>query len=260
MACARAPVRPETSVACPTLPQPVLVTVEGAKLNELHEQFDLPDTPALWAAAPEDATAARYRIGVVAHLGPDIAPKTLLTRQIVVFTAGPQAREAQNGAAVLEGRVGTIVTPSCIDRLLFARQAARYPMLEHPTEFGAFVLRGNGRVRMYVSSMDLVGQKIRHEVTDRVRDDASHGFAVVAHLHNHPFLFDRHIGDRMWTTPDTLGDVSGALAPSLTDAEFFANTAAEIPLEGAWITTGLASIRILAADFPRLATHSGEAK
>ena len=46
---------------------------------------------------------------------------------------------------------------SCLEALLWERQAARYPMLEHPTEFGAFILRGDGRVRIYFSSADLVG-------------------------------------------------------------------------------------------------------
>lgn len=128
-------------------------------------------------------------------------------------------------------------------------------MLEHPTEFGAFVLKGRGRAHIYFSSMDLVGQKLRREVTERVVDDVAHGFVLVAHLHNHPFLLDRKIGDRMWTTADTLIDVAGALAPSLADAALWKSAATEMSLQAGWITNGFASSHLPASAFGRLAAH-----
>ena len=258
-ACAGSPAaEPEQPPAavCPTLPDPQEVVVAGAAVGERHERFDLGDAPALWQGAPEDAAALAYRRQIAGRLGDDLELHHLLARQRDVFAAGPQAREALNIGAVLEGRVGTFVVPGCIERLLFARQAARFPMVEHATEFGAFVLRRGDRVRLYVSSMDLVGQKIRRELTDRVRADVASGYRLVAHLHNHPFLTRRRVGDRMWTTAETLDDVAGALAPSLTDVQFFTNTIADgLPLEAAWITNGLDSIRIARRELGALVTH-----
>jgi hypothetical protein len=241
---------------CPPLPESQVVAVAGADAGERHERFDLGDGPAMWEGAREDAAAVAYRRQIGGRLGADLEPRNLLVRQREVFAGGSQARETLNIGAVLEGRVGTFVVPGCIERLLFARQAARFPMVDHATEFGAFVLRRGDRIRLYVSSMDRVGQKIRREVTERVRADVAGGYRLVAHLHNHPFLTHRRIGDRMWTTAETLADVAGALAPSLTDVQFFRNTVADgLPLEAAWITNGLDSIRIPARDFGALATH-----
>jgi hypothetical protein len=103
--------------------------------------------------------------------------------------------------------------------------------------------------------MDLVGQKIRHQVTDRVADDVAHGFVLVAHLHNHPFLLDRKVGDRMWTTPDTLADVAGALAPSLADARLWKSAAKEMAMHEGWITNGFASSHIPASAFALFGEH-----
>ncbi len=251
------PLRPTTGVAttCPRLPAPSLVAVAGATSDEVHERFDLPDAPELLRDAPADTIAARYRDGVIAHVGPDVSPRALIERQRRVFAASAFPRETINATAILEGRVGKFVTPSCLERILFARQAERYPMLERPTEFGAFILRRPGQVRVYMSSMDRVGQRLRREVREAVRSDVAGGFALVAHLHNHPFLFDRRVGDRMWTTADTIDDVAGGLSPSLSDVGFYKSTAEELPLEGAWLTNGFNSIRIRAAELAELVTH-----
>jgi hypothetical protein len=129
-------------------------------------------------------------------------------------------------------------------------------LIEHPTELSAFVLRGSGRVRVYFSTMDMVGQKIRGEVTDRVADDHAHGFHVLAHLHSHPFLFDRKVGDRMWTTQETIRDVAGTFAPSPADAELWNGAATELSIEGGWITNGIDSVRVPKSAFQKFAKTS----
>jgi hypothetical protein len=103
-------------------------------------------------------------------------------------------RESENTRLALDGKAGEPQSASCLEWRLFQRQAHRYPMLEHPTEFGAYILRGHGRLRVYVSGGDSVGGKLRHEVRDRVVADVANGFEPVAHLHNHPFMFDRKPG------------------------------------------------------------------
>lgn len=128
-------------------------------------------------------------------------------------------------------------------------------MLEHPAELGAFILRGPGGVRVHASSMDRVGQKIRSEVIAVVRADVARGFPSVAHLHNHPFLFDRRVGDRLWKTLDTIDHVAGALAPSLSAVQFARETAKELPLRAVRNTNGFTSVRIAAEEVPRLASH-----
>jgi hypothetical protein len=125
-------------------------------------------------------------------------------------------------------------------------------MLAHPTELGAWILRGRGRVRVYLSSADRIGQKLRSAVTDRVRADVGAGFALIAHVHNHPFMFDRTVGDRLFTTEATLHDVGGALAPSSNDVEAYRSMRRELGLEAAWITNGFDAIHLTAAELDGL--------
>jgi hypothetical protein len=230
---------------------PDVITVDGAAASEWHGRFDLPDTPHLWEPAEPDRVISQFRDVVRARLGGEADPRVLIERQRAIFAkmSSEWTGEATNATLVAEGRAGSIAPIGCLEAMLWKWQAARYPMLEHPTEFGAFVLRGNGRVRIYLSSADLVGQKIRGAITDRVRADASNGFQHLIHIHNHPFLFDRKVGDRMWTVEATREDVAGALVPSMTDVQFYRSLRNSHGLAEAWVTNGLHTSRFRAGEF-----------
>jgi hypothetical protein len=234
--------------------RPEVLGIDGSDTTEWHGKFDMPDQPRLWQAADMDTVISRFRDGVRLRLGPRIDAKSLIERQRAIFAElpGEWRGEAVNGSLVLEERVGSIGSTNCIEAMLWKWQAARYPMLEHPTEFGAFVLRRNGEVRIYLSSADMVGQRLRSGLIKLVEADVAAGFEVVAHSHNHPFLFDRRVGDRMWTTEATKADVAGALAPSMTDVQLFRALRSSIGLREAWITNGLESARFMADDFNKL--------
>lgn len=258
-ACGAAPEK--SAFAPPHRPSPSLgeslevIPVNEPRPGELHRLFDIEDTPELWAPLPDDDLIASYRARVTARLNGHISPLELLRRQRAVMEAigSERARgDAKNATLLLEGRAGAIGPAACLESLLFREQARRYPMLEHPSEFGAFILRGKGRVRVYFSSFESVGAKIRREVNERVRADETSGFEVLAHLHNHTFMFDRVPGDRMWTTPETVNDVGGALAPSTTDVHFYRSIREEVGIRGAWVTNGLHTARFAANDFDRL--------
>jgi hypothetical protein len=247
--------RPNAST-CELDVQPEVISVEEPKPGELNELFDLTDSPAWWAPAPTDPERERYRAALVARLGEEgLRQHALLERQRDVHLAmvgKPMRRESENTGRVLEGSAGQSSPASCLEWRLFQRQARRYPVLEHPTEFGAYILRGHGRLRVYLSGGDSVGGKLRREVRERVVADVAKGFEPVAHLHNHPFMFDRKPGDRMYTTEDSVNDIGGALAPSLTDVQAYRGMREHFGLKGAWLTNGLDSIHYTAEDFDRL--------
>jgi len=230
---------------------PEVLRIDEADASEWHGRFDLPDLPQVWEPAEPDDVISRFRDAVRGRLGMDVDARLLLERQRAIFAMmSPESRgEAANVTLLLEGRAGNITPIGCLEAMLWKWQAARYPMLEHPTEFGTFVLRGHGRVRVYLSSADLVGQRIRRVVTELVQADVVAGFQLLAHIHNHPFLFDREVGDRMWTVEATKEDVAGALAPSMTDVQFYRNVRGSLSLEEAWVTNGLHTSRFHAGEF-----------
>jgi hypothetical protein len=227
---------------------------EWSDSSEWHGKFDLRDQPGLWETAEPDTVISSFRQAVRLRVGAAIDAQALLKRQRDIFARLPAEwrGEATNGTLVLEGRVGEIGPINCLEAMLWKWQAMRYRMIDHPTEFGAFVLRRDGRVRVYMSSADLVGQRLRSAVTELVKADVTAGFALIAHIHNHPFLFDRNVGDRMWTTEATQADVAGALAPSMTDVQLYRNLRSTMGLREARITNGLQTSRFAAAEFDTL--------
>ena len=127
---------------------------------------------------------------------------------------------------------------TCLEMMLFRAQAERYPMVSHPTELGAFVLRRAGALRIVVSSSDQPGLKLRRTVIERIDADLDAGWSLLAHFHNHPFMFAKE-------------DIAGALAPSLSDVSVYRALARRAGLQAAWLTNGFETIR-LSADFARL--------
>jgi hypothetical protein len=246
------------TVACelPASPAELLPASKDPYPGELNEVFDLADAPEWWAPAPPDAERDRYRAALAARLGAQaLGHRALLERVHATHAAlagTPGGREAENTAHLLEGTAGSVGPISCLEWGMFQRQARRFPMVERPTEFGAYVLRGQGRIRIYLSGADRIGGRLSHEVRDRVMADIAKGFTPVAHAHNHPFMFDRKPGDRMWTTPETVNDVGGGVAPSLTDVQAFRRMRESFGLQGAWVTNGLDTGRYTAEDFDRL--------
>ncbi|QSQ25001.1 hypothetical protein JY651_08740 [Pyxidicoccus parkwayensis] len=248
---------PVVTCELPASPTELIPLPDEPYPGEQHEVFDLPDTPEWWAPAPPDAERERYRAALAARLGGEqsLGHRALLERVHATHAAlvgKPMAREAENSGRVLEGTAGSVGPISCLEWSLFQRQAHRFPMIERPTEFGAYVLRGHGRIRVYLSGADRIGGRLYSGVWDRVTADAAQGFVPVAHVHNHPLMFDRKPGDRMWTTPETVNDIGGGVAPSLTDVQAWRRMRESFGLQGAWVTNGLETGRYTSEDFDRL--------
>ena len=247
---------PESPAVCVLDAQPEVIPVPDPIEGELNVAFELPDSPEWWAPAPMDSERAQYRAALVSRLGSEQAlePRALLERQRAVHAAlqGDRAREAENSDALLQGKAGTIAPASCLEWRLFQHQAHRFPMVDRPTELGAYVLRGHGRIRVYLSGADRVGGKLRHEVSDRVAADVAQGFAPVAHLAQPPLHVRSQAGRPHLGHEDTVADVGGALAPSLTDVQAYRSMREAFGLQGAWVTNGLDTARYSAEDFDRL--------
>jgi hypothetical protein len=56
----------------------------------------------------------------------------------------------------------------------------------------------------------------------------------------------------MYTTEDSVNEIGGALAPSLTDVQAYRSMREHFGLKGAWLTNGLDSIHYTSKDFDQL--------
>jgi predicted small lipoprotein YifL len=255
-ACApRASLSPPPAARCAFDVQPERVAEDDAFL---HERLDLPDSEVVWSQTQPDSPELRhFRDGVRART--DVEPLGLIRRSIPFHANSKHERirdEVANMEVVLAGRAGQIAPVNCLESWLLARQSARHPMLEWPTELGAFVLRkqdaGGQRLRVYFSSGNRVGGRISQEVLARIDEDLKQGWVVLAHLHNHPFMFDRKPGDRTWATEETQDDIGGGVSPSTTDVWFYRSNHAHTGLRGAWVTNGFHTLHLTAAELPLL--------
>ena len=239
--------------SCEPPPSVETITVDEPVPGEFHVVFELDGKDRWLAAAPPSAARSAYEAKVVDRLGHPADPRGLLERQRQVYarSAAPGDVEVQTMDRALAnvGRVGPV---SCLDWMLWRAEDARFSMVEHPTELSAFVLRRGNRLRIYLSGADRLGQKLRSAVSDRVAADVALGWELAAHLHNHPFLFDRRVGDRAFTTSRNVDDVGGALCPSTNDLAAYESMSGRLGLGEAWITNGLSTARYGVADRARL--------
>lgn len=155
--------------------------------------------------------------------------------------------DAEKVRLILSRSAGRVAPMSCLELLLFADHQARFPV-QHYTEFLAFTLRKEGRLRVYaISSGERTGSV---GGTDRVRPfieaDRARGWTVAQNLHNHPFNFD-----------NPSGDIGATLVPSgeagWGDIGTFRRQFADWSLADAAITNGFDTVHLSAGDVARLA-------
>lgn len=135
-----------------------------------------------------------------------------------------------NNDLVFSGTVGSIDPISCLDALLFARQASRISQIHQPTEFLASVLRretstGPDLVVVFGAGSEMFPPRDVYgfEVVNRFRAEGWHYWYVI---HNHTVQKN---GDRL-----TLG----LPAPSTSDVELYRWLGKEMGLESFRVTNG----------------------
>src|SRR5207253_2778880 len=129
--------------------------------------------PSLWLdSCAEFATIVRYRNHVHQRV-PDTRPLELLARS-AEMSGNPRPPDDP----IMTGRVGTIRRMNALETHLFAFEARRFEMLDHPTEFHAFILRksspaGDSVAVYFMASSDLFPPKPRLSIAGIERDTAN---------------------------------------------------------------------------------------
>lgn len=199
--------------------------------------WEVADTPDLYK--PYQGTDAVYKDFVAwvrTYIEPD--PQVLLIKQREYQKA--KGKSTKKYDLVLSGQLGRIRPMNRLEAVLFLVQIHRFGK-PYEGEFCAFVLRKNGRLRIYgygTSKQTLQPGKIQK----MLKGDITNKWEYYAMLHNHPFIFsetDPSYGELIPSGDATYGDIQCYLA----DAENFG-------LQRAWITSGFHSIELMAKEFP----------
>lgn len=234
---------PAASGGCrwPVAPVVLRQAADTVEQSWTFEAGQMPErvTPSSLPALSAFLDTVRMRVGA-------LDANALLDRQIAHYASRPDSDsqgEAANGRLVRGRSVGTLRPISCLEALLVEYQAARFPMASHPTEFHAVVMEredaGRRRVRVYLAGSGATWPPKARLLFERVDADRKEGWRAVAHIHNHPFLFDH-------------ADIAGANAPSISDVQFWRHLRDDLGVESARVTNGFATFEAPAADFDRL--------
>jgi len=205
--------------------------------DALLEYWDLPNEDVLNHASPPNVEILRrYRLEVRSVIDTD--PIELLMRY---RSRGKDPADLHNLDIVLGSRSDGIRPMNCIEGLLLTAQIRRNSRFRvAPTEFLAFWLRKEGRLRIYYLTGDAAGIRgaAMSALMERVSADKKAGWEVSANLHNHSFFLERLDTD----------DPQGVLAPSGNDVRVFRSQVESLDLKAALITDGFDTLRIPAAD------------
>ncbi len=144
-----------------------------------------------------------YRDWVLAHLDPSPATHARLIRD-----AGALDRPL-NGR-LLGGEFGTVRPARCLERLLLELHHQFVPLTTRSAEFRAWVLKREGRLRVFFATHPLEAWGPNLPTTTRLSMEADlrAGWTLAFDLHNHPFDFDQPCGP---------GGAGGFIAPSPMD-------------------------------------------
>jgi len=206
---------------------PVVVVDDGKRLLGTWEVADspvwtsglMPDSPGYW----EFVRAVRSRMDVSSEEGYLTAPE---------FSKKEES-EDYNARLMLKGGLGSLHPIDCLEALLLGVQASRRPMATEPTEFLAFVLRKEGRLKVWYYTVDQPGIGRLGPLKDAVEADAAEGWRPYLNIHNHNFFFDKDpaVAARPW--------------PSAADAQLLRNLAIKgFSFQASVVTNGFLSSRL----------------
>jgi hypothetical protein len=113
-------------------------------------------------------------------------------------------------------------------------------MTNAPTEFLAYFLEKNGRLRIYLLTNDSLGVGGMGRLKQEVSNSVLAGWRLDGNLHNHSFFLSEINSSKP----------QGVLAPSTNDMRVFNGDATDLELPRALITNGFHTIVLDAGYFP----------
>lgn len=219
-------------------------------IHELHQVWTIDDSRVYWSQfVTDDPEFLAFR-NEIAKLVPDLDQFSILQREHQDFIQSGNPKYLSEAAAtklVLTKQAGHIRHINCLETLLLTLQLKRQPMIQQPSEFGAFILKNtdaaNAKLKIYYSTFDRPGGKIDSTVLGMVEHDVAEGWILWQHLHNHNFLFQNPIG------------VMGGTCPSRSDLQLYLDLVKSYGLQSAAVTNGFSTDDLTPIDFIKLSAQ-----
>ena len=201
-----------------------------AEEGVILETWELSLSEVLTSRLPDEVAFLAYRAAIEGDsadlLRPIADPPVIDSEELAAIWRD----EFFNNDLVFDEGVGSLSPISCLDALIFARQAGRVSQLEHPTEFIASVLRrgmpdGTRVLVVFAAGSEMFVPRGFYGF-DIVGEYLADGREYWYSLHNHTIQKN---GSRL---------ALGVPAPSTSDVQMFRMLADDLGLDSARVTNG----------------------
>ncbi len=222
---------------------PIVIESNGA---EIFQYWEFENDALLWDNNNSDvANLELYKDSLGKLLGKDSLK--LLVQKVALQDISYKSINTLNGDSinaqlVHSKTIGKIRPINCLEAQILEYQLSRYPLLNHPTEFHAFILINDSSnlVRVYFAASDQPWPPKPKVILEAVKNDLNYGWTLNYHLHNHYEPKSNHY--------------LGILAPSMTDAQYFLFLSEDYNLKNAIITNGYNTVEIKSKEFEKFKT------
>jgi len=228
----------------PDLIEPTILHVNG---SDLFQYWDIDKNDSEFILTNERGLDI-YKDSLLQVLGKESLDNILRMERsndgaVRVQRAELQQGEIENYKLAHSGMVGTIRPINHLEYQILNYQASRYPLLSHPTEFGAFILANDKlkRLRICYAGGEKPWPPRPDVIFDHMDKVLKEDWYLSTFLHNH---FE----------PDTAGFV-GLLAPSMSDAQYFEMLRDNFKIPNVLITNGFHTVVLDSTHFYKFKQH-----
>jgi hypothetical protein len=226
--------------AQPECRMPTERTVVRAEDGAVLETWELALADVATDALPDEPGFLEYRAAIErdgANLRRPVADPPVIDSEEL---ADVWRDEFLNNDLVFDGGVGSVDAITCLDALLFARQAGRVSQVSRPTEFLASVLRretiGGTRLLVVFGAGEEMFVPRDFYGLDVVEERLAEGWALWYAIHNHT---TQRNGERL---------ALGVPVPSTSDVRLLRSLQAELGLDSLRVTNGFYTFRAAVDD------------
>lgn len=203
-------------------------------------RWEIEDDPGLWGPAPTGLRHLESWRGAIRETVGGTSPAFLMQRnqELNPWLESEHPQQGVINRKVESGELGRLRSMNALEAYLLDLHAARYALLDRPSEMGVLILSGSTeggeRLRIYylTDGDGLPPKEAAGTLLDLVERDVEAGWDARAFLHNHTFDFESEKG------------LLAIAAPSENDLKLIHALGTRLELDEAWIIDGFNSFEM----------------